>query len=136
MPGAALSGILPSSRLPSSAAMRQNSISSPTSPSASAFSGLPWSSVSSRASSSRRRSHASATRCISSARSNPVRAAHAGNAALAAAIARRASSRPPSATGPSDSPVAGLVASIVAPLAASHHSPSMNMRVLTATPTG
>jgi hypothetical protein len=96
--------------------MRKNSISSPTSTSASALSGLPWSSVSTRASSPARRSHTSATRWSSAARSKPVRAAQAGKAAFAAAIARRASSRSPSATGPSDSPVAGLVASTVAPL--------------------
>ena len=129
LPGAALSGIRPSRRLASSAAMRKNSISSPTSTSASALSGLPWSSVQMRASSSRRRSQASATRWMSAARSNPVRPAHAWKAAFAAAIARRASSRLPSATGPSDSPVAGLVASTMAPVAASRQSPSMNMRV-------
>ena len=98
-PGAALSGIVPWMRLPSSAAMRKNSISSPTSTSASAFSGLPWSRVSTRASSSARRSQASATRCRSAARSKPVRAAQDGKAAFAAAIARRASSRSPSGHG-------------------------------------
>ncbi len=68
------------------------------------------------------------------ARSNAVRASHAGKAAPAAAIARRASSRSPQATSPSDSPVAGLVASIVSPDAASTHAPSMNIRVLMAQP--
>ena len=112
--------------------MRKNSTSSPTSTSASALSGLPWSSVSMRASSSARLSMTSAARWSNSARSKPVRAPHDGKAALAAAIASRASARSPSATGPSDSPVAGLVASTVAPLVASRHSPSMNMRVVTA----
>src|SRR5215207_6351129 len=130
-PGVALWGIEPSTRFPSSAAMRKNSMSSPTSTSASAFSGLPWSSVSTRASSSARLSITSAARWRNSARSNPVRAPQDGKAAFAAAIARRASARSPSATGPSDSPVAGLVASTVAPLVASRHSPSMNIRVVT-----
>ena len=49
--------------------------------------------------------------------------------ALAAAIARRASSRSPWATGPSCSPVAGLVASATSPESASSHAPAMNMRV-------
>jgi hypothetical protein len=62
LPGAALCGIDPSTRLPSSAAMRKNSMSSPTSTSASAFSGLPWSSVRTLASSSLRLSITSATR--------------------------------------------------------------------------
>src|SRR5919109_790560 len=132
LPGSALWGIAPSTRLPSSAAMRKNSMSSPTSTSASAFSGLPWSSVSTLASSSARLSMTSAARWRNSARSKPVRAPHDGKAALAAAMARRASARSPSATGPSDSPVAGLVASTVAPLVASRHSPSMNIRVIVA----
>jgi hypothetical protein len=114
--------------------MRKNSTSSPTSTSASAFSGLPWSSVRIRARSSARLSIASATRCSSAPRSNPVLADHEGNAVLAAAIASRASARSPHATGPSDSPVAGLVASSVAPLVASRHSPSTNIRVVMAPP--
>src|SRR4051794_37234823 len=121
--------MLPSRRMPSSAAIRQNSMSSPTSTAASAASGLPWSSVLIRASSSLRRSQTSAMRWSIAARSNGVRASQAGNAARAASIARCASARSPHATSPSDSPVAGLVASMVRPDAASHHSPSMSMRV-------
>ena len=68
-------------------------------------------------------------RCSSAERSKAVRPAQAGAAAWAAAMARLASSRSPHATGPSDSPVAGLVASTVAPPAASHHSPSISIRV-------
>jgi hypothetical protein len=74
----------------------------------------------------------SAARCRYTARSKPVRPPQASKAAFAAAIAWRASTRSPQATGPSDSPVAGLVASSVAPLVESHHSPSMNIRVATA----
>ena len=77
----------------------------------------------------RRAWQTSATRRSASARSNAVAAAHSGNASRAASIARFASSRSPWATGPSDSPVAGLVASAASPLSASTHSPPMNSRV-------
>jgi hypothetical protein len=103
--------------------MRQYSISSSTSPCDSLCSGLPWSSVSARASSSRRSTIRSATRSIAAARSNADRAAQSRHAAFAPAIARSASSRVPSGTVPSDSPVAGLVASIRAPEPESTHAP-------------
>ncbi len=81
-----------------------------------------------RARSSRRSSTRVATRSIAAARSNADLAAHPRDAAFAAAIARLASARAPSGTVPSDSPVAGLVASLRAPDSESHHSPATNIR--------
>jgi hypothetical protein len=49
----------------------------------------------------------------------------AGQAALAASMARRVSAAPISGMVPSCSPVAGLVTASVAPLSASLHSPLM-----------
>ena len=121
-------GIDPSSRVQSAAAIRQYSISSSTSPYASLCSGLPWSSVSTRASSSRRSAISSATRSIAAARSNADRVAQSREAAFAAAIARRTSSRVPSGTVPSDSPVDGLDASIRAPDSDSLQAPPTTNR--------
>jgi hypothetical protein len=116
-------GIKPSSRRASPAAIRQYSTSSSTSANASVRSGLPWSSVSARARSSRRSSMIAATRSIAAARSKAEREAHAPAAALAAAIARPASSRVACGTDPIVSPVAGLVASIRPPDSLSTHEP-------------
>ena len=84
LPGENELGSSPPSRLASSAAIRQYSTSSSTSSNASARSGLPWSSVSVRASSSRRDSMMSPTACIFAARSNAV-----SRAQPSAALARR-----------------------------------------------
>src|SRR5436189_134674 len=69
-----------------------------------------------------------ATRSMAAARSNADRAAQSREAAFAAAIARRASSRVPSGTVPSDSPVAGLVASMRAPDSDSLQAPPTTNR--------
>src|SRR6476469_8046834 len=115
----------PSSRLPSSAAFRQYWTSSSTS-SLDSASGFPWSSVNVCTRLSRRRSTSSATRCSAAARSNALRRAQPVAASFAAAIARRASSRPPRWTVPIVSPVAGDSASNVSPDSAVVHSPAMN----------
>ena len=117
-------GMRPSSRRASPAAMRQYSMSSSTSEYDSERSGLPWSSVSVCARSSRRFSMIPATRSIAAARSNAERPAHSRAAAFAAAIARWASSRVPSGTVPMVSPVAGLVASMRPPESLSTHAPA------------
>ena len=127
LPGENEFGSSPPSRFASSAAMCQYSTSSSTSSYASARSGLPWSTVSVRASSSRRDSITSATATIFAARSNAVRRAHASAAARAASIACRASSRSPCGTVPITSPVAGLVASNVSPVALARQSPPTNI---------
>src|SRR5919204_4600642 len=120
-------GMIPSIRVESAAAMSKYAISSSTSSCASARSGFPWSSVSVRARSSRRRSTSSAIRFMTAARSNADRRAHPSQARLAPAMARRASSLVPSGTDAMTSPVAGLVASKTAPLSEATHWPSMNM---------
>ena len=68
----------------------------------------------------------SPTACIFAARSNAVRRAQPSAAARAAAIARAASARSPCATWAISSPVAGLVAVKVSPLALGVHSPATN----------
>ena len=72
---------------------------------------------------------ASANFTSSDARSVAAASLHspASNAARAAAIARRASSRPPRVTRAKTSHVAGLTISLVFPEAASTHSPLMNI---------
>ncbi len=69
----------------------------------------------------------SPTACILAARSNAVSRAQPSAASRAAAIAARASSRSPSATEPIVSPVAGLDAEDVSPVALGRHAPPMNM---------
>ena len=69
----------------------------------------------------------SPTACILAARSNAVSRAQASAASPAAAIAARASSRSPSGTEPIVSPVAGLDADDVSPVALGRHAPPMNM---------
>src|SRR6185437_2287545 len=61
------------------------------------------------------------------ARSNAVSRAQPSAAPRAAAIAARASSRSPSGTAPIVSPVAGLDADDVSPVALGRHAPPMNM---------
>src|SRR5450759_3516960 len=107
--------------------MRKYSAASSTSPSASAKSGLPWSSVSRWPSSSRRFSMASAMRCRRFERSKPFSAAIAERALWAASTARFASARVPFGTWAITSPVAGLVASNSCPLSDSVHLPSTNI---------
>ena len=85
-----------------------------------------------RARSSRRSATTAAIRSIASARSKTERSAQPRHAALAAAIARSASSRVPSGRVPRLSPVAGLVASRRAPDSLSTHSPAMYMPCSTA----
>jgi len=79
---------------------------------------------------------ADATSCtrfsIASARSKTERSAQPRHAALAAAIARSASSRVPSGRVPRLSPVAGLVASRRAPDSLSTHPPAIYMPCSTA----
>jgi hypothetical protein len=62
---------------------------------------------------------------MAAARSNAERDAQSRQPAFAAAIARFASSRVPSGTLPSVSPVAGLVASLRAPDSDSTQAPPM-----------
>jgi hypothetical protein len=128
LPSVTEGGIRPSTRTASAAAISKYAISSSTSSNASARMGLPWSSASVCARSSRRRSIASATRRIARARSNAVSRDHVPNASVAAATARRTSSRVPSGSVPITSPVEGEVASNVAPLSDATHSPAMSIR--------
>src|SRR3954447_4985590 len=58
------------------------------------------------------------------ARSLPVRARHAGSAALANSIARRASPAPILGTCPITAPVEGLSTAILPPVSAGTHSPA------------
>src|SRR5688572_19706599 len=90
--------------------------------------GLPVSSVSSSASSSRLASSSSANLSSTFLRAFGAACAHAPlrNAARALATARSTSPCSPDATAPSDLPVAGLMLSNVAPLAAGANLPSMN----------
>ncbi len=127
LPGENEFGSSPPRRLASSAAIRQYSISSSTSPNASARSGLPWSSVSVRARPSRRDSIRSPTACILAARSNAVSRAQPSAAPRAASIARCASPRSPCGTVAITSPFAGLVASNVSPLALGCQLPPKNI---------
>ena len=127
LPGENEFGSSPPRRLASSAAIRQYSTSSATSSNASARSGLPWSSVSVRASSSRRASIRSPIACILAARSNAVSRAQPSAAPRAASIARLASPRSPCGTVAISSPVAGLVASNVSPLALACQLPPTNI---------
>ncbi len=128
LPSVTDGGIRPSTRTASAAAISKYAISSSTSSNASARSGLPWSSASVRAISSRRPSIASATRRIARARSKAVSPDHAANASRAASTARRTSPRVPSGSVPITSPVEGEVASNVDPLSEPTHSPAMNIR--------
>src|ERR1700736_5524506 len=111
----------------SSAAIRKYSIASPTSPTASALWGLPWSRLSQWASSSRRFSITSAIRCNSAARSKAPSAAMAGRAPCAASTARLAAAPVPFGKWAVTSPVAGLRASNVSPLSELIHRPSTNI---------
>ena len=88
LPGENEFGSSPPRRFASSAAIRQYSTSSATSSNASARRGLPWSSVSVRARSSRRASIRSPIACILAARSNAVSRAQPSAAPRAASIAR------------------------------------------------
>lgn len=115
--------VSPYTRLPSSANHSMNDAAYWISPFASA-SGLPCSVV-------RISARSSACASISSyhwrriaARSFAVRLRQAGQAALAASIARRVSAAPASGAVPISSPVAGLRTSNVAPFAASCHWPA------------
>ena len=104
-------GSRPSIRVASAAAIRKYRSSSSTSPYASATSGLPWSSVSARASSSRRRSMVAAIRSRAAARSNGEVRPHAPAARAAASIARRrvgARARGERADDPARSPGSSL----------------------------
>ena len=87
--------------------------------------GLPHSAVMSAARSSLcsviRSNHARSTAALSF----PVLERHSGHAASAAAIARRVSAAPMSATLPMVRPVAGSSTASDAPSSASHHAPSM-----------
>ncbi len=110
------SGSVPARRFASSPAILKYSASSSTSSNASATSGLPWSSVSARASSSRRAAIAAMTCSHHPARSNADAPAHAGQAAAAARTASSTSAGPATATVANVSPDDGLVASAVPPL--------------------
>src|SRR6516164_6678871 len=120
-------GAPPGRRIASSAAIRKYSASSATSSRASAASGLPWSSVSVRASSSPRSSIAAATVRQQTARSKAASAAQAGQAAPAAATASSTSAGLATATEANSSPVAGLTAGI-APARPSRQAPPTQIR--------
>src|SRR2546423_988767 len=108
-------------------AIRKYSMASPTSPTASALYGLPWSRLSQWASSSRRLSITSAIRCNNVARSKAPSEAMAGRARYAASTARLASARVPLGNWAITSPLAGLLASKVSPPSDSTHRPSTNI---------
>ena len=124
-------------RFTSSAAMRKFSAVSSMSPSASAAYGLPCSSESSRAKSSRRSSIRSAIAWQILARSQAESAAHFGCAARAAATARSTSSALASGASASVSPVTGeTTARTLSPVEATHSPPMKFSRVRTVTAMG
>ncbi len=106
-------GAPPGRRIASSAAIRKYSASSVTSSRASAASGLPWSSASSRARSSARSSITAATTRQQAARSKADSAAQDGPAAPAAATASSTSAGLATATEANVAPDAGPTAGIV-----------------------
>src|SRR5579863_663772 len=115
-------GAPPGRRTASSAAIWKYPASSVTSSRASAASGLPWSSVSTRASSSARAVIAAATSRQQVARSKADSVAQAGCAAPAAATASSTSAGLATATDANAAPDDGLTAAIV-PARPSRHSP-------------
>src|SRR6266487_635996 len=124
-------------RFTSSAAMRKFSAVSSISPSASAAYGLPCSSDSSRAKSSRRSSIRSAMAWQIFARPQAESAAHFGWAARAAATARAMSSAPASGASASVSPVTGeTTARALSPVEGTHSPPMKFSRVRTVTAMG
>src|SRR3954451_4512809 len=121
-------------RFTSSAAIRKFSAVSSMSPRASAAYGLPCSSESSRAKSSRRSTIRSAIAWQIFARSQAVSAAHFGCAARAAATARPTSSTLASGASASVSPVTGeTTARALSPVEATHSPPMKFSSVRTVT---
>ena len=120
-------GAPPARRIASSAAIRKYSASSLTSSRASATSGLPWSSVSTRARSSARAVIAAATSRQQAARSKADSAAQDGQAAPAAATASSTSAGLATATEANAAPDAGLTAAIV-PARPSRQAPPTQIR--------
>ena len=117
-------GSAPARRLASSAAILKYSASSSTSSKASAASGLPWSRVSARASSSRRAPMPAMTLSHQPARSNADALAHAGQAAAAARTASSTSAGLATATVANVSPDDGLTAA-ADPAPPERQAPSM-----------